>query len=110
MSLDGEWAVTCLGWAAIFNPLGDVKVISGGEGYNRAVGISGAWFYVCHEPAPYDRFGEKKYTLDYNHIKNHEYLRDIIDIIEIQPDDTAKGKLYKGGKFKFDFTLTRISG
>ena len=105
MNLDGEWLVTCLGWAAIFNPLNDHKVIQDGEGFNRAVGIEGAYFYVI-------QLGQGGYKLDYNHPKNHEFFRDIIDIVTIQPDDTAKakGKLYKGGKFKFDFTLTRISG
>jgi len=98
--MDGEWAVECHGWAAIFNPLGDHKVIKDGEGFNRAVGIDGAWFYVSHAP-----FG---YRLDYNHPKNHEFFHDIIDTVAIQVDGTAKGVLYKAGKAKFDFTMTMV--
>jgi len=105
MNLDGEWMVTCLGWAAIFNPLGDHKIIQNGEGFNRAVEIEGAYFYVKSEPAP---FGGEKYALDYNHPQNHEFFQDIIDIVEIMPDGTAKGVLYKAGRPKFDFTLTRV--
>jgi len=100
MNLDGEWLVTCLGWARIFNRVNDHKIIHGGEGFNRAVGIEGAYFYVSHAP-----FG---YRLDYNHPKNHEFFHDIIDIVEVQFDGTAKGVLYKGGKKKFDFTLTKV--
>jgi len=101
MNLDGEWAVTCHGWAAVFNPLGDHKVIQDGEGFNRAVGIEGAYFYTASATG-------NKYILDYNHPRNHEFFKDIVDIVEVQFDGTAKGVLYKGGKKKFDFTLTRI--
>jgi len=101
--MDGEWAVECHGWAAIFNPLNDHKIIQGGEGFNRAVGIEGAYFYVTS-------LGQGRYKLDYNHPRNHEFFCDIIDIVTIQPAGTAKGKLYKAGKFKFDFTLTRVAG
>ena len=103
--MDGEWAVECLGWAAIFNPLNDHKVIQDGEGFNRAVGIEGAYFHVCHEPAP---FGGEKYALDYNHVKNDEYLRDIIDIVTVSDNGTVKGVLYKAGRPKFEFTLTKV--
>ena len=103
MNINGEWAVECHGWAAIFNPLNDHKIIQGGEGFNRAVGIEGAYFYVTS-------LGQGRYKLDYNHPRNHEFFCDIIDIVTIQPAGTAKGKLYKAGKFKFDFTLTRVAG
>ncbi|HCR36155.1 TPA: hypothetical protein DIU22_03890 [Candidatus Woesebacteria bacterium] len=100
MNLDGEWAVTCHGWASIFNPLGDHKIIKDGEGFNRAVGIEGAHFYVSTN-------GEK-YCLDYNHPKNHEFFCDIIDVVEEQDDGTFRGILYKGGIERFEFTLTRV--
>ena len=101
MNLDGEWAVECLGWAAIFNPLNDHKVIRDGQGFNRAVGISGAHFYASAN-------GEK-YCLDYNHPKNDRFFRDIIDVVEPQGDGTFRGILYKGGIERFDFTLTKVS-
>ena len=101
MSLAGEWAVTCLGWASIFNPLNDHKIISGGEGFNRAVGITGAYFYVSTNG--------KKYCLDYNHPKNHSFFRDIIDVVEPQDDGTFRGILYKGVPERFEFTLTKVT-
>ena len=103
MNLDGEWLVTCLGWAAIFNPLNDHKVIQNGEGFNRAVGIEGAYFYV-------DQDVKGTYVLDYNHPQNHEFFHDIVDIVTVLDDGTARGTLYKAGKAKFEFTLTRVSG
>lgn len=103
--MDGEWAVECHGWASIFNPLGDHKVIKDGEGFNRAVGISGAYFHV----SPATNTSKYCFCLDYNHHKNDNFLHDIVDVVRIQPDGTAKGKLYKAGNFKFEFTLTKVS-
>ena len=102
MNLDGEWLVTCLGWAAIFNPLNDHKVIKDGEGFNRAVGIEGAYFYVT-------LLGQGRYQLDYNHPRNHEFFCDIIDVVEPQDAGTFTGILYKGGIERFEFTLTKVT-
>ena len=130
MNLDGEWAVECRGWAAIFNPLNDHKVILDGQGFNRAVGIEGAYFH-CYELGahvgsewletclnweemlnvlddPLKPADGKKFILDYNHLKNHEFFRDIIDIVTISDEGTSKGTLYKAGRPKFEFTLTRV--
>jgi len=101
MNLDGEWAVTCHGWAKMLNVLGDHKVIQGGQGFNRAVGIEGAYFYTA--PATGNR-----YILDYNHPRNDNFFKDVVDIVEILPDGTAKGVLYKAERRRFDFTLTRV--
>ena len=101
--MDGEWLVTCLGWAAIFNPLNDHKVIQDGEGFNRAVGIEGAYFYTA--PATGNR-----YILDYNHPRNDDFFKDVVDIVEILPDGTARGILCKAERRRFEFTLTRVSG
>jgi len=107
MNLDGEWLVTCLGWAAIFNPLNDHKVILDGQGLNRAVGIEGAYFKIIKNPFGKD---DNEYLLDYNVEWNDKFFHNITDLVLVQPDGTAKGKLYKAGKFKFDFTLTKVSG
>ena len=101
MNLDGEWAVTCHGWAKMLNVLGDHKVIQGGQGFNRAVGIEGAYFYTA--PATGNR-----YILDYNHPRNHEFFKDVVDIVELLPDGTARGVLYKAERRRFEFTLTRV--
>jgi len=101
MNINGEWAVECHGWAAIFNPLNDHKIIQGGEGFNRAVGIEGAYFYMV--PVAVDR-----YILDYNHPRNDEFFKDVVDIVEILPDGAAKGVLYKAERRRFEFTLTRV--
>ena len=101
MNLDGEWAVTCHGWAKMLNVLGDHKVIQGGQGFNRAVGIEGAYFYTA--PATGNR-----YILDYNHPRNHEFFKDVVGIVELLPDGTARGVLYKAERRRFEFTLTRV--
>jgi len=101
MNLDGEWLVTCLGWARIFNRVNDHKIIKDGEGFNRAVGIEGAYFYTA--PATGNR-----YILDYNHPRNDNFFKDVVDIVEILPDGTAKGVLYKAERRRFKFTLTRV--
>lgn len=97
--LDGKWKVTCHGWATMFNPLGDHKVISGAEGHNEAVGIKGAYFHI--EPIA------GGFRLIYDHKDNHKFFHDIIDHIFPQDDGSYHGILYKGGDRKFSFTLER---
>jgi len=105
MNLDGEWAVECHGWASIFNPIGDHKVIKDGQGVNRAVGIEGAYFKIIKNPFGKDN---NEYLLDYNVEWNDKFFHNITDLVQVQPDGTAKGVLYKAGRPKFEFTLTRV--
>ncbi|MBU0967315.1 MAG: hypothetical protein KKA54_13150 [Proteobacteria bacterium] len=85
--------------APLLNLLDDHKVISGHEGHNEAKGITGGYFHI--EPMASDL----GFKLIYDHEKNDDFFRDIVDTVVPQPDGSFYGTLFKGGKRKFNFSL-----
>ena len=97
--LDGEWKVTCHGWAAMFNALGDHKIIKDGRGHNKALGVVGAYFRVSSYRLP-GVAGKYDLALVYDDNRT-------VDLMTHLSDDEWSGQLYRDGKYKFSFTLER---